>query len=80
MDSRCNNNTEKKQVGIEWAIQQSLTSKRQVSCLHYSMGKSENIRQIASNGFLIDVELIGVIRMSYLINFYFGGRFLKVYI
>jgi methylenetetrahydrofolate reductase (NADPH) len=41
--------TEVKAVGIEWAIQQSLELKKAgVPVLHYySMGKSENIRQIA---------------------------------
>jgi methylenetetrahydrofolate reductase (NADPH) len=40
---------EVKAVGIEWAIQQSLELKKAgVPVLHYySMGKSENIRQIA---------------------------------
>ena len=40
---------EVKAVGIEWAIQQSLELKQAgVPVLHYySMGKSENIRQIA---------------------------------
>jgi methylenetetrahydrofolate reductase (NADPH) len=38
-----------KEVGIEWAIQQSLELKAAgVPVLHYySMGKSENIKQIA---------------------------------
>ncbi len=42
-----------RQVGIEWAIQQSLELKAAgVPVLHYySMGKSENIRQIASKVF-----------------------------
>ncbi|CAI2766497.1 methylenetetrahydrofolate reductase [NAD(P)H] [Flavobacterium collinsii] len=46
---KCKNNAEIKQVGIEWAIQQSLELKAAgVPVLHYySMGKSENIRQIA---------------------------------
>jgi methylenetetrahydrofolate reductase (NADPH) len=50
---KCKNNTEIKQVGIEWAIQQSLELKAAgVPVLHYySMGKSENIRQIASQVF-----------------------------
>jgi methylenetetrahydrofolate reductase (NADPH) len=50
---KCKNNTEIKQVGIEWAIQQSLELKAAgVPVLHYySMGKSENIRQIASKVF-----------------------------
>ena len=50
---KCKNNTEIRQVGIEWAIQQSLELKAAgVPVLHYySMGKSENIRQIASQVF-----------------------------
>ncbi|MEP6803766.1 MAG: methylenetetrahydrofolate reductase, partial [Flavobacterium sp.] len=50
---KCKNNAEIKQVGIEWAIQQSLELKAAgVPVLHYySMGKSENIRQIASHLF-----------------------------
>ncbi|OMQ10965.1 methylenetetrahydrofolate reductase [NAD(P)H] [[Flexibacter] sp. ATCC 35103] len=49
----CKNNAEIRQVGIEWAIQQSLELKAAgVPVLHYySMGKSENIRQIASHLF-----------------------------
>jgi methylenetetrahydrofolate reductase (NADPH) len=50
---KCKNNAEIKQVGIEWAIQQSLELKAAgVPVLHYySMGKSENIRQIANQVF-----------------------------
>jgi methylenetetrahydrofolate reductase (NADPH) len=50
---QCKNNTDIRQVGIEWAIQQSLELKAAgVPVLHYySMGKSENIRQIASQVF-----------------------------
>ncbi|MFH6986903.1 methylenetetrahydrofolate reductase [NAD(P)H] [Flavobacterium collinsii] len=50
---KCKNNAEIKQVGIEWAIQQSLELKAAgVPVLHYySMGKSENIRQIARHIF-----------------------------
>jgi methylenetetrahydrofolate reductase (NADPH) len=46
---KCTSATEVKTVGIEWAIQQSLELKKAgVPVLHYySMGKSENIRQIA---------------------------------
>jgi methylenetetrahydrofolate reductase (NADPH) len=49
----CKNNAAIKQVGIEWAIQQSLELKQAgVPLLHYySMGKSENIREIASKVF-----------------------------
>jgi methylenetetrahydrofolate reductase (NADPH) len=49
----CKNNVAIKQVGIEWAIQQSLELKQAgVPLLHYySMGKSENIREIASKVF-----------------------------
>ena len=45
----CKTSAEVRQVGVEWAIQQSLELKAAgVSVLHYySMGKSENIRQIA---------------------------------
>ena len=50
---KCKNNAEIRQVGIEWAIQQSIELKAAgVPVLHYySMGKSENIRQIASHIF-----------------------------
>ena len=50
---KCKNNAEMRQVGIEWAIQQSIELKAAgVPVLHYySMGKSENIRQIASQIF-----------------------------
>jgi methylenetetrahydrofolate reductase (NADPH) len=50
---KCKNNAEIRQVGIEWAIQQSIELKAaRVPVLHYySMGKSENIRQIASQIF-----------------------------
>ena len=50
---KCKNNAEIRQVGIEWAIQQSKELKAAgVPVLHYySMGKSENIRQIASQVF-----------------------------
>jgi methylenetetrahydrofolate reductase (NADPH) len=49
----CKDNVAIKQVGIEWAIQQSRELKAAgVPVLHYySMGKSENIRQIASQLF-----------------------------
>jgi methylenetetrahydrofolate reductase (NADPH) len=45
----CKTNADIKTVGIEWAIQQSLELKAAgVPVLHYySMGKSENIKQIA---------------------------------
>ena len=50
---KCKDDKDVKQVGIEWAIQQSLELKSHgVPVLHYySMGKSENIRQIASKVF-----------------------------
>jgi len=50
---KCKTNADIRQVGIEWAIQQSLELKAAgVPVLHYySMGKSENIRQIASRVF-----------------------------
>jgi methylenetetrahydrofolate reductase (NADPH) len=49
----CKTTADVRQVGIEWAIQQSLELKKAgVPLLHYySMGKSENIRQIASKVF-----------------------------
>jgi methylenetetrahydrofolate reductase (NADPH) len=49
----CKTNGDVKQVGIEWAIQQSRELKAAgVPVLHYySMGKSENIKQIASQLF-----------------------------
>lgn len=50
---QCKSAADIRQVGIEWAIQQSLELKAAgVPLLHYySMGKSENIRQIASKVF-----------------------------
>jgi methylenetetrahydrofolate reductase (NADPH) len=50
---KCKNNADIRQVGVEWAIQQSIELKAAgVPVLHYySMGKSENIRQIASQVF-----------------------------
>lgn len=50
---KCKSSAEVKIVGIEWAIQQSLELKQAgVPVLHYySMGKSENIKQIASKVF-----------------------------
>lgn len=50
---QCKSAADIRQVGIEWAIQQSLELKAAgVPVLHYySMGKSENIRQIASKVF-----------------------------
>ena len=49
----CKTPADIRQVGVEWAIQQSLELKAAgVPVLHYySMGKSENIRQIASKVF-----------------------------
>lgn len=46
---KCKSSAEVKIVGIEWAIQQSLELKQAgIPVLHYySMGKSENIKQIA---------------------------------
>ena len=46
----CKNNKEVRQVGIEWCIQQSKELKDAgVPLLHYySMGKSDNIKAIAS--------------------------------
>ncbi len=50
---KCKNNKEVRQVGIEWAIQQSKELKDAgVPFLHYySMGKSDNIKAIASSIF-----------------------------
>ena len=50
---KCKTPADIRQVGIEWAIQQSLELKNAgVPVLHYySMGKSENISQIASQVF-----------------------------
>ena len=50
---KCKNNEAVKQVGIEWAIAQSIELKKAgVPSLHYySMGKSENIIQIISQVF-----------------------------
>ena len=49
----CKNNNEVKQVGIEWAIQQSKELKAAgVPVLHYySMGKSDNIVKVISEVF-----------------------------
>jgi len=45
----CKNNKEVRQIGIEWAIEQSKELKAAgVPVLHYySMGKSDNIKAIA---------------------------------
>jgi methylenetetrahydrofolate reductase (NADPH) len=50
---KCKKTADVRQVGIEWAVQQSLELKKAgVPVLHYySMGKSENIKQIASKVF-----------------------------
>ena len=50
---KCKDNTEARQVGIEWCIAQSKELiKKGVPLLHYySMGKSDNIKQIASEVF-----------------------------
>jgi methylenetetrahydrofolate reductase (NADPH) len=47
---KCKNSEQVKEVGIEWAIQQSKElMKFGVPCLHYySMGKSQSVKQIAS--------------------------------
>ncbi|WP_397363665.1 methylenetetrahydrofolate reductase [NAD(P)H] [Olleya sp. R77988] len=49
----CKNNKEVRQVGVEWAIQQSKELKAEnVPVLHYySMGKSDNVKAIASQLF-----------------------------
>ena len=50
---KCKDNTQVKEVGIEWCIEQSRELKNAgVPFLHYySMGKSKNIKQIASSIF-----------------------------
>ncbi len=50
---KCKNDDEVKNVGVEWAIQQSKElMKAKVPCLHfYSMGKSTAIQQVASKLF-----------------------------
>ena len=50
---KCKNNAEVRQVGIDWAVQQSKELiAAGVPVLHYySMGKSDNIRAIASKVF-----------------------------
>ena len=50
---KCKNNAEIRQVGIEWAIQQSIELKAAgVPVLHYySMGKAENVKAIAKEIF-----------------------------
>lgn len=50
---KCKDNTEVKQVGIEWCIQQSKELRKAgIPVLHYySMGKSDNIQTIASQVF-----------------------------
>ncbi|MDX1603942.1 MAG: methylenetetrahydrofolate reductase, partial [Salinimicrobium sediminis] len=50
---KCSSNNEVQEVGIEWCIQQSRELVAAgVPVLHYySMGKSENIRRIASEVF-----------------------------
>ena len=50
---KCNDNTQVKEVGIEWCIEQSRELKNAgVPFLHYySMGKSKNIKEIASTIF-----------------------------
>lgn len=50
---KCKNNDEVRQIGIEWAIEQSKELKSMgAPCLHYySMGKSDNIMKIAKEIF-----------------------------
>ena len=50
---KCKDNTEVRQVGIEWCIQQSKElQKAGIPVLHYySMGKSDNIQRIAKDVF-----------------------------
>ena len=51
--NKCKNNKEVRQVGIEWAIQQSkeLIAKGAPVVHFYSMGKSDNIKAIAKEVF-----------------------------
>jgi methylenetetrahydrofolate reductase (NADPH) len=46
---KCKNNSEVRELGVEWAIQQSKELiERNVPVLHfYTMGRSDNIRKIA---------------------------------
>jgi methylenetetrahydrofolate reductase (NADPH) len=50
---QCSTNKEVRQVGVEWAIEQSKELKAAgVPVLHYySMGKSDNIKNIAKEVF-----------------------------
>ena len=50
---KCKDNTQVRQVGIEWCVQQSKAlQKAEIPVLHYySMGKSDNIKAIASQIF-----------------------------
>jgi methylenetetrahydrofolate reductase (NADPH) len=50
---KCKTNAEAKEVGVEWAIQQSLELKKAgVPALHYyTIGISDNIRKIAAKVF-----------------------------
>jgi methylenetetrahydrofolate reductase (NADPH) len=50
---KCKDNKAVRQVGVEWCIQQSKElMAAEVPFLHYySMGKSDNIRQIAESVF-----------------------------
>ena len=50
---KCKDNTQVKQIGIEWCIEQSKKLKKAgIPVLHYySMGKSDNIKSIASQVF-----------------------------
>jgi methylenetetrahydrofolate reductase (NADPH) len=50
---KCKTNADAKEIGVEWAIQQSLELKKAgVPALHYyTIGISDNIRKIASEVF-----------------------------
>jgi methylenetetrahydrofolate reductase (NADPH) len=48
---RCKTNTDVRQVGVEWAIQQTKELiEFGVPCIHfYTMGKSDNVQQIVGS-------------------------------
>ncbi|WP_179344160.1 methylenetetrahydrofolate reductase [NAD(P)H] [Winogradskyella ursingii] len=50
---KCKDNKQVRQVGVEWCVQQSKElQKKGITVLHYySMGKSDNVREIASQVF-----------------------------
>ena len=49
---KCKDNSSVRKVGIDWCIEQSRELKKAgVPFLHYSMGKSDNIKAIAEQVF-----------------------------